>query len=439
MTASIWPYRKLFAVLLCLGLCAPALADEALVEGKRRLDAGDASGAWALLEPLESRRAGEPAFDFLLGLAALESGKTSRAVFALERVLALEPDNARARAEIARAYLLLGENRAAREEFDRVRKEDLPQGVAATIDSLLAMIQRADARDKPSLRSYIEISGGIDSNVNASTEATSVAVPALGLATLNPNSVQTGDAFGSIAGGVAYRYPIGAGRFLTGDLNAVIRQNKNDSQFDTTTVEGALGWQQARGPETVTVALTGSNFQRDGADLRNAVGLNAQWQRDYQTVRQASLFLQYFDLRYPDQSIRDADRAVLGAGYAQAVAARSVVFGSFYGGAELEKADNVPQLGHRLGGLRVGLQHRFDDRWTLLFNLGYEARRYGGVEPLFAEKRRDSQFDAGLALAWQFADRWRAVARAGYVKNDSDIPVFEYSREVYSLGLRCEL
>jgi hypothetical protein len=149
--------------------------------------------------------------------------------------------------------------------------------------------------------------------------------------------------------------------------------------------------------------------------------------------------LQYFDLRYPDQSIRDADRAVFGAGYAQAIAERSVAFLSFYGGAELEKADNAPQLGHRLGGLRVGLQHRFDERWTLLFNFGYEARRYGGIEPLFAEKRHDSQFDVGLALAWQFSDRWRGVARAGYLKNDSDIPVFKYDRELYSFGLRYEL
>src|SRR5262245_64922836 len=41
------------------------------------------------------------------------------AVFALERVLALQPDNHLARAEIARAYLALGERDAARREFER--------------------------------------------------------------------------------------------------------------------------------------------------------------------------------------------------------------------------------------------------------------------------------------------------------------------------------
>ena len=49
---------------------------------------------------------GDPEFDFLYGIAALESGSTNEAVFALERVAATSTDGllrARARLELARA------------------------------------------------------------------------------------------------------------------------------------------------------------------------------------------------------------------------------------------------------------------------------------------------------------------------------------------------
>ena len=80
-----------------------ALADELTDHAKTLLEQNKAAEAFALLNVEESVRAGEVSYDLLLGISAVESGQNTRAVFALERVLAMEPNNARARAEIARA------------------------------------------------------------------------------------------------------------------------------------------------------------------------------------------------------------------------------------------------------------------------------------------------------------------------------------------------
>ena len=409
-----------------------------LDRGKQLLDQGKSRDAYELLQPLEVERGGEPAYDFLLALAALDIGQNTRAVFALERVLAIEPDNARARAELARAYLALGENRAAREEFEKVRQQNIPQGVSTTIDKLLAMIERAENRNRPSLKGFIELGVGGDSNVNSATESTTIIVPALGTATLNPDSVKNGDGFATLAGGLAFRQPLGAGHALTAGVNATIRQNKHDDQFDTQSVDGSLGWQLTRNANTFNLALTASNFQRDGTALRNTVGANAQWQHDYDAVRQVTLYLQYMAIAYPDQEIRDADRVVLGAGYAQAIGPRTVAFGSVYLGDESEKASNQPQLGHRLGGVRAGMQHRFNDQWSVLGNGAYELRKYGGDEPLFFEKRTDRQFEAGVSLNYQINKHWKVASRLAYVNTDSTIPVYTYDRKVLSLSVRLD-
>ena len=111
---------------------------------KRLLEQRRAAQAYEALMPLESACAGDPVFDYLFGIAAVDAGVPERAVFAFERVLALRPDDHLARAEIARAFLLLGERDAARREFEIVRRQRIPAAVKAVIDQYLAAIAAGD-------------------------------------------------------------------------------------------------------------------------------------------------------------------------------------------------------------------------------------------------------------------------------------------------------
>ena len=111
--AKEWTNRML-AVLMLAFLTQTATADESSDKAKVLIEHGQSKEAYQLLEPLEASRAGDPVFDLLFGIAAVDVGQNTRGVFALERVLALQPDNARARVEIGRAYLALGEHRRAR-------------------------------------------------------------------------------------------------------------------------------------------------------------------------------------------------------------------------------------------------------------------------------------------------------------------------------------
>ena len=88
-----------------------AIADE-LADAKALIKAGDSAKAYELLEAAEEI-AGTPEFDYVLGISALDSGRPGIALFALERVLAEEPNHVFARAELVRALLLLGEREEA--------------------------------------------------------------------------------------------------------------------------------------------------------------------------------------------------------------------------------------------------------------------------------------------------------------------------------------
>ena len=90
---------------------SPVCAQEAKSEAEAR---------YATLAEQQTSKAGDAAFDYQLGLAAIDAGRYGEAVIALQRVLAVEPGNAPARAELARAYALAGDIDTARAEFATV-------------------------------------------------------------------------------------------------------------------------------------------------------------------------------------------------------------------------------------------------------------------------------------------------------------------------------
>jgi predicted Zn-dependent protease len=104
-------WRATYAIVFALaGSTVTAhAADAGLDRAAELIGAHQADAAYAELAPQEVVRAGEPRFDHLLGLAALDSGHVTQAILALERVLARQPGNQPARAELARAYLAAGE------------------------------------------------------------------------------------------------------------------------------------------------------------------------------------------------------------------------------------------------------------------------------------------------------------------------------------------
>ncbi|HEX7465071.1 MAG TPA: tetratricopeptide repeat protein, partial [Usitatibacter sp.] len=79
-----------------------------LENARRLLAAGNPKQAYAELSAVQDKMTGMPEFDYLLGVAALDSGKTEDAIIAFERVLAVVPNHAGAQMDLARAYYATG-------------------------------------------------------------------------------------------------------------------------------------------------------------------------------------------------------------------------------------------------------------------------------------------------------------------------------------------
>jgi hypothetical protein len=358
-------------------------------------------------------------------------------VFALERVLALQPNNHVARAEIARAYLALGERDAARREFETVRAQSIPAEAKANIERFLAAIRAAETTR---IDGFIELGAGYDTNVNAATASSQIALPALGgiIATLDPAFTKRGDTFGVLAGGVDVTHRLTEVWSVVGNAAGSVRLHSDETRFDQLTLDASAGARWARGKNAITVGGQLQSFELDWARYREATGLVAQWQHSYDERRQASLFGQYSQLRYPTQNIRDADREVIGVAYGQAltVTYTPVVFGSAYVGRERERASGVPHLGHDLWGARFGGQLRLGGGWALIASAAYEERRYGGPEPIFLATRKDEQTDLSAAVSYLLRPNTTVLGQVARTDNRSNVPINKFDRTLASISVR---
>jgi len=435
--------KRTLLFLSFLAWIGAAQADAVLDEARRLMAERNAPAAWALLEPLEKERAGDPQYDYLLGIAALDAGHPTRAVFALERVLAMEPNHPQARAEIARAYFVLGERRTAKQEFESVQKLGVPADAQATIQKYLSAIEDMGAGDRPSVFGYLELGSGYDSNVNAGPGAGSVAVPAFGgqIVTLNPVGIEKGSGFLSLAAGASLRYPLKPGIAVVAGLFGTTQSNWSAHDFDTADVSANLGLSFSQGRDSLTVALQGDRFFLDDARYRDAGGGLVQWTRVIDQANSVSAYGQYARLDYTGtQDIRDADRWVAGGAYGHAFAGtlEPITYFSGYLGTDDERNDGVPWLGDRFWGLRAGGQVSVA-RGTLLFGAAsVERRYYGGPDPLFLLTRMDTQTDFRLGANYRLAESWMVTPLAAYTRNASNISIYEYDRWIVQVSVRRE-
>ena len=167
--------------------------------------------------------------------------------------------------------------------------------------------------------------------------------------------------------------------------------------------------------------------------------MTMQWQRNLQnSSSQFSSYFQYTDLKYPDQSVRDANRYVLGAAYASVLGGNytPAVYLGLYAGEEKEKQSGVPYLGQKLYGVRTGGELSIAAQAKLFGSLSVESRNYGGDDPFFLVTRKDTQADLNMGVKFVMRKRWILTPQLAYTKNQSNIIINEYKRTVLSVSLR---
>ena len=402
------------------------------------IEKGQARQAFDLLEPEEAKRAGDPDFDTTLGIAANDSDQPIRAVFALERVLSVQPENSRARAELGRALFSVGDLQASRRVLQETKRDNIPSEAAATIDQFLQAIDRSEEAAKSSIKFYIEAGMGHDTNINGGPGNALVAVPAFGglVLTLNAANVSTADTFGTLGAGLSARRVLDPRWSLLANVSVNAREHAKFNTFNNFQLDGNVGASYRYDKHEFTAALQAGSFYLNNARARDQTGLVGEWTYRLDGENQWSSYVQVGKLSYPTQAARDADRTVVGTSYAHSFRSGLLLFGGGYVGTEKQKSATLPHLGHRLYGIRTGAQLSLAEFVSAFASFSYENRKYGGPDPLFLVTRQDNQYNLNLGLNWVPAKSWKVTPLLSLTSVRSNVAISDFRRTTLGVTVR---
>lgn len=435
--------------------------EKPIKDAEEMMKSGKPADAYSLLEPLEFERSGEVRFDYLLGIAALDSGKADKATLAFERVLAVDPNFAGARLDLARAYFQLGDLQRAETEFNEVMKQNPPEAARVTIQKYLDAIMAYEQAKQTRITGYVEGVVGHDSNIaNSSTQTFTFAPtsPWSGLFPGNqlpPASKLTGIYEGINAGGeISHSLNANWGVFAGADL----RQHGNMTQtaYDSISTDGRIGLMYGEEQNTYKLSFNGGQAYTANSMRRDSFGLSAEWQHTFSPANQMSAFAQYGESRAagvpptsPTTDARiegDTDQIVVGAGWVHILAdGKQALFGSIYAGKELDVAPVVslglPNGGRtdgkkRFEGLRVGGQAAITDQLDGMASLGWQSASYGNMNNLIMANRSEKIYDLTIGAGWHINKLWTLKPQVAFSRKNSNIALYSFDRTDVSLTLR---
>ncbi len=432
-------------VSVLLAATAPAVLGQPAELGRAQelVREGKAEEAWQLLSPLERQYAGQPQFDFVLAVAALESGRPNLATFILERVIVASPGHVAARLELARAYFALGDFERAEREFDFVLGTDPPAPVRALIARY-----REKLRDAPAARAaeallsaYLEGTLGRDTNANAAAARGSLFIPSLGTELIfDPQFSRRADEFAALGAGLEYAKPLGGSLTLLAAADMRQRWHEDLKAVDSSAVDVRLGLKQrldAR--DSLQYTVHHGEFDVDRPRYERSQSAIVEWSRALGTHARLALSAHGYRIRYVQEEAQASSSNLFGLGangaYVLDAATRTVALGGVFIATDKavgERADGD----RRLYGLSGSLQRLLYPRTDVFASLAALDSDYRRTNPDFNVTRRDRVLDATLGLSWQFADGWWLRPQVTRTVHRSNIEVNDYRRTEASLTVR---
>ncbi len=403
------------------------------------LDKGQVAEAYELGSKYPDQL-GNPDFDYFFGLAAVDGGHAGEAVLALERYLIQFPRNTVARAELARAYFVLGEDDRAREEFENVLRENPPAAVKDTIDRFLESIRIRDARYRPSSSFYLEAGIGSDSNVNAGVSGSNIFLPVFGNVSVGNAGTRKGDLYSVWGAGGQLSHPVAPGIALFGAFGAELKRNDRQSAFDTTNMGLAAGVSVLQDKDLYKLSYTSNQVSVESDRFRAANGVVGEWNHQVNEMESLQTQAQLVRYDYPGgNQVRDADYLGGALTYRRAFIANMQPVLSLTGSyAQEDNVRNRPDLGRDMYGARIGVSVQPDSKWGFNAGFGYQQSRYNGPDTLLLTTRKDDYLSLDGSAAYLIDKNLSLRGELVLAENRSNISLYRYQRNFVAVKLRYE-
>ena len=435
------PFLRLLASSLIVAAFSvqAALADStALISAaKADLTAGNAEAAYSALQAEEAQYAGDIEFDYWLGFAANRAGKSGRAMFALERVLAQKPTHAAARLELATAYARLNLGEAARRELDILDGQNPPPAAREQIAQLRQQLGLADEARRLGKRiAFVTLEGGFDDNVGSYPK--DFGLPGLA----GPDAIES--PYASLSAGLRQRLDLQSSQKLNFSLNGMFKRNTDDgsdplgnddaTQFDQDFVGGRAEWvRDVDGRREYALGADIGYLQLDGEHYYTYVGADAEWRQQASPETRVLLTVGLRDMQFENDLYDNLMSRVRG-GVRHRLNKSWMLNGDI--AVEHEAADSRPGGDATRAVLSGSASWLFAPNQRLTGDLNYARTEYStDYGAPFNQARTDDRFIVGVQWDKTIRRLWQVKARAQYRDQDSTVSTYTFDQTSGSVSL----
>ncbi len=430
---------------------APAnSAAKVMEKAKQMMADGLPSMAYQLLEPHEFAQAGDIDFDYLIGIAALDSGKADKASLALERVLARDPNLAGARLDMARAWYVLGDYARARLELQILSKQNPPSSALGMIKQLQNAIDGSEEEAKRSHKwsAYLESGIGFDDNVTSVVSDFSDAIEkTYNLPGFEPtgSSIKRSSPIAFVQGGGDFSQRFNEQWSMDVSLDAKWRGLTRSQAYSSELFDTRAALQYKSGSYKWRFGLSMQQYWQETelptANHRSR-GFFLQWQKSVNSDNHLSLTLSANRQHYYDIPNNDGDS------YTANLSWHHQFKGDWRPSLNLSLSKNLDDAKYLLFnganndkdsvGLRAFVQISPSEKIDLFGSIGISHRKDHDTyahSPL-VEYGIDNMSDLSLGLTWHFKPAWSLRTQWNYSRNDSNIAINQYRRNEVTAALR---
>lgn len=429
---------------------AQASGDDAVPKAKALVESKAADQAFKLLAPLESTRAGEPQFDYWLGVAAFESNRLERASLAFERALTVNPDFDAARVELGRTLLRLRSYDLAEKEFQRLLTRPLAPEIKKSLEEYLNAITKARAKERLSVNTFVEVGGGRDNNLSSTTnDFTGAVLNSFGLAGIAPtgNSIKRTDNYAAVGAGLDVTNRYREDRTLFGMLTARGRFYGQETDYNYASVDAMGGHEWRLGERSLSWTGFVQSYKQKGAfdqavalarvtNDRNVFGTGLDLRMAVSETSILNIGLQGAAVRYRTNERQDTYQATLAATWQTMPSAwegGSFAATTFYTKDRARQSLNLAintDVSRHSYGLRLAVQSNPRDvvAWSLSTGWVRREDEKSFARAALVEFGRDDLTDISLKLAWRFYGEWTLQPYLNVMRNRSNIALYTFNK-----------
>jgi outer membrane protein len=390
---------------------------------------GKSAQALAAMRSRETEFSGNPQFDYLLGLAALDAHQPAVAVKALQRVATAAPQFAGVRMELARAHYEQGNVGAARKQFQLLLADNPSPTSRAVINRYLSAIdKRAPLAVATTRRSwFVDVGSGYDSNANGSTSDAQF----LGF-TLNPLYVETASPFAELGVGFVWGTALSDRSGLNMYGRVTHRANTDASFVDQTVTFLGASYQFNLGATRATLGVNGFNAWLDGQQQQRSGNFEVGAARFLGDKLELSGLVRGGALQFQQRALQplDVDRYLAGLALTRYGLrnGKARLGGALLAGRDEARRNASPFSNDKFGArLFGGISLR--PRSTLYGELLYLDTRYDGLG-FFGLQRHDQQYLAFIGFDAEDWPRqhWTVSPQIRFTDNRSNISLYSFDR-----------